>query len=281
MIRVVIDGHVHFWDIARQEDILVVRLRPELQRSYLPKDLWPLITAHGVERVILVQAAPSPEHTRWCLDLAKREERVAGVVGWVDLEAPDVLDVLSAYRAEARFVGIRAMANRMAEPDWLMRQAVRTGFSALARLDLTAELLLRPAHLPACLDLCRALPNLRVVIDHGGSPDIRAGGFQSWATWIAEIGRTPSARLKLSGLIEAAGPGWTVEQLRPFFGHLLEGLGPKRLLFGSNWPVVELAGNYHVWWETVCQLLDAFGLGAAQRGALFGGTATEVYRLPP
>ena len=277
----IIDGHVHFWDIGRREDILIVRLRPELQRDYLPRDLWPLAEAHGVERVILVQAAPSPEHTRWCLDLAKREERVAGVVGWVDLEASDVLDVLSAYRAEARFVGIRAMANRMAEPDWLMRPAVRTGFSALARLDLSAELLLRPVHWRACLDLCRALPDLRVVIDHGGNPDIQAGGFESWATWITEIGRTPSASSKVSGLIHAAGSGWTVEQLRPFFGHLLERLGLKRLMFGSDWPVVNLAGNYHVWWETLCQLMDAFGLGAAERDALFGGTAVDIYRLPP
>jgi L-fuconolactonase len=277
---VIIDGHVHFWDVGRQEDIRIVGLHAELQRSHLPEDLWPLCAARGVERVILIQAAPQAKHTRWCLDLAKREERVAAVVGWVDLEAPDVVDVLSAYKAETKFVGIRAMVNRMPEPDWLMRPAVRAGFSALARLDLTADLLIRPAHLPACLDLCRALPALRVVIDHGGNPDIEAGDFQSWASWITEIGRTPRASSKVSGLLGPSRPARTLEQLKPFFGHLLKCFGPQRLIFGGDWPVVNLAGSYNMWWETFCQLLDAFGLATAERDALFGGTAIEVYRLP-
>jgi L-fuconolactonase len=189
----IIDGHVHFWDMARQEDILIVRLRAELQRNYFPKDLWPLVGAHGVGRVILVQSAPSPDHTRWCLDIAKREEGVAGVVGWVDLEALNVSDVLSAYKAEPRFAGFRAMVNRAPEPDWLLRPAVRHGFAAVSQANLVAELLVRPHHLPACLTLCKALPELRVVIDHGGQPDIQADAWEPWATDIAEIGRATTA----------------------------------------------------------------------------------------
>jgi L-fuconolactonase len=278
---VIIDGHVHFWDMARLEDILIVRLQPRLQRDYLPLDLGPLLRAHGADKAVLVQSAPSPDHTRWCLDIAKREERVASVVGWVDLEAPNASDMLSAYKAEPKFAGIRAMVNRAPEPDWLLRPAVRQGFAAVGQAKLVAELLVRPHHLPACLTLCKALPALRVVIDHGGQPDIQADAWEPWATDIAEIGRATTAACKIAGLAEVAGPGWTAERLKPFFGHLLECFGPERLLFGSNWPVIDLVGDFHAWWEAFHQLLDGFGLGEDERGALLGGTAARVYSIAP
>lgn len=275
----IIDGHVHFWTMARPDDILIVRQQPGLQRDYLPGDLGPLLRACGVDKAVLVQSAPSLDHTRWCLNIAKGEALVAGVVGWVDLEAPNVLDVLSASKVEPKFAGIRAMVNRAPEPDWLLRPAVRHGFAAVSQADLVAELLVLSHQLPACLELCRARPELRAVIDHGGRPDIQGGAFEPWATWIGEIARATTATCKMSGLVELAGPDRNVESLKPFFGHLLECFGPRRLLFGSNWPVVNLAGGYHVWWETLHRLLDDFGLDGVARAALFGGTAAETYRL--
>jgi L-fuconolactonase len=276
---VIIDGHVHFWESARQEDILIVRQRPTLQQDFRPGDLQLLAQPHGVDKVILVEAAPNPEHTRWCLNIARDEAMVAGVVGWVDLEAADVRLRLSELKAEAKCAGVRAKVNRAPEPDWLRRPAVLEGFAAVSQADLVAELLVLSHQLPVCLEVCRALPGLRVVIDHGGQPDIQGNAFEPWASRITEIARTTTATCKISGLIELAGPGWNVERLKPFFGHLLESFGPRRLLFGSNWPVVNVAGDYHAWWDTLQRLLDDFRLAEAERAALLGSTAAGTYRL--
>jgi len=275
----IIDGHVHFWSMARQDDILVVRLQPSLQRDYLPLALEPLLERHGVARAVLIQSAPSLEHARWLLDVARPLDRIGRVIGWADLEAPDVEQVLADLGRDPKFIGIRAMVNRAPEPEWLRRPAVRAGLAAVARSGLVAELLVRPEHLPACLALGTALPELRVVIDHGANPDIRAGASTPWRTDIAEVGRSTSAACKIAGLAELAGPGWTAERLKPVFGHLLEVFGPDRLLFGSNWPVIDLVGDYRAWWEALHGLMDAFGLDGRARAAILGGTAARVYGM--
>jgi L-fuconolactonase len=277
---VLIDGHVHCWSMARQDDILVVRLQPRLQRDYLPSGLEPLLRAHGVGRAVLIQSAPSLAHVRWLLEVARPLPAIARVIGWADLEAPDVEAVLADLRRDPKFIGIRAMVNRAPDPNWLRHPAVRSGFDAVARAGLVAELLMRPAHLGACLELCRALPDLPVVVDHGANPDIRSDAFEPWGADIAEIGRSTSAVCKVAGLAEAAGPSWTVEQLKPFFGHLLEVFGHDRLLFGSNWPVIDLVGDYRAWWDALHRLMEAFGLDGRARKAILGGTAARVYAIP-
>ena len=275
----IIDGHVHLWQTARADDIRIVRQHPTLQRDFLPGDFQLLARAHGVDKMILVEASSSPEHIRWCLDMARNQPMIASVVGWVDLESVDVRRRLSELKVDVKCAGIRAKVNRSPEPDWLLRPAVRDGLAAVGQADMVAELLLLPHHLPACLELSKAIPGLRLVIDHGGQPPIQSGAFEPWASWITKIARSTMATCKMSGLIELAGPDWNVERLKPFFGHLLESFGPRRLLFGSNWPVVNLGGDYHTWWAALQRLLDDFGLGKAERAALLGGTAAEIYRV--
>ncbi len=274
-----VDSHVHCWSMARQDDILVVRLQRSLQRDYLPPALDPLLRAHGVERAVLIQSAPSLDHTRWLLEIAGPLPAIARVIGWADIEAHDLQGVLADLRRDPKFIGIRAMVNRAPDPGWLRRPAVGAGFAAVARAGLVADLLIRPAHLEACLELCRAVPELVVVVDHGANPDIRSDAFEPWGEDIAEIGRSTSAVCKVAGLAEAAGPGWTVERLKPFFGQLLEAFGPERLLFGSNWPVIDLVGDYRAWWDTLHRLMEAFGLDGQARRAVLGGTAARVYRI--
>jgi len=276
----VIDSHVHCWSMTRQDDILIVRLQSSLQQDHLPPNLEPLLQAHGVERAVLIQSAPSLEHVRWLLGIATPLPAIARVIGWADLEAPNVEAVLADLGRDPKFIGVRAMVNRAPDPDWLRRPAVRSGFAAVARAGLVAELLMRPAHLGACLELCRAVPNLPVIIDHGANPDIRSDAFEPWGADIAEIGRSTSAVCKVAGLAEAAGPSWTVEQLKPFFGHLLEMFGPDRLLFGSNWPVINLVGDYRAWWDALHRLMEAFGLDRRAKEAILGGTAARVYAIP-
>jgi L-fuconolactonase len=276
----IIDSHVHFWSMARQDDILVVRLQPSLQRDCSPPALEPLLERHGVARAVLIQSAPSREHARWLLDVARPQDRIARVIGWADLEAPDIDTVLADLARDPKFIGIRAMVNRAPDPDWLRRPAARSGFAALARAGLVGELLIRPAHLGACLELCRAVPDLAVVVDHGANPDIHSDAFEPWATEIAEVGRSTAAVCKACGLAELAGPAWSAERLTPYFGHLLEVFGPDRLLFGSNWPVIDLVGDYRAWWDALHRLMDAFGLDSRARAAILGGTAARVYGIP-
>ena len=147
----------------------------------------------------------------------------------------------------------------------------------IAARGLVFDALIRPLHLPVVLELARRLPALRIVIDHGAKPDIAGGGLQPWAADIARVAVETQAVCKLSGLVTEAAPDWSVADLRPYVEHLLEVFGPQRLMWGSDWPVVELGGGYRRWRDATLDLLR--DLPDASRDAVLGGTAVAIYRL--
>lgn len=275
----VVDAHVHFWDAARGDDILVMRRFPNLRRRATPADLRPLLDASLIDRAVIVQAAPSTDETRYLLSIARELDWIAGVVGWVDLHDADVGAVLAELAANPKFRGVRAMLHRIAEPDWIADAATARGLATLARHDVTLDVTAAPHHLEPLLRAFRGLPELRVVVDHGGTPAIAARAWDDWAPRIAALARDTSVRCKLSGLVEEAAPDWTLEDLLPYAAHLLHCFGPARIIAASNWPVVELAGGHRRWWTTMLALLDRIGLDAEERAQVLGGTAATAYRI--
>jgi L-fuconolactonase len=159
----------------------------------------------------------------------------------------------------------------------MLDPSLEPGLRALVERDLAFDALVHPRHLSRLLELLVRHPDLRAVVDHGAKPEIAAGRFEGWAADLALLARETSACCKLSGLVTEASPGWTPEDLRPYVMHLLECFGPERLLWGSDWPVVKLAGGLERWWATTDELLTE--LGADERAAILGGTAARFYRL--
>ncbi len=275
-----IDAHQHFWRLARGD---YGWLKPELgplYRDFEPADLAPLLARAGIARTIAVQAAPSAAETDHLLALAQRNPAIAGVVGWIDFEAPDALAELERRRANPRLVGLRPMIQDLADERWMLRPALRPVFAALEKHGLAFDALVRPQHLEALVELVERHPGLRVVIDHGAKPAIREGSaWAGRARWeerlrlLAEAG----CSVKLSGLLSEARPGAGFDELAPFVEPLLEEFGPARVLWGSDWPVVLLAGDYQHWWELSLQLLRGLSLGEQAR--VLGGNARDFYRL--
>jgi L-fuconolactonase len=272
-----IDSHQHFWSIARRDyGWLTPDLRP-LYRDFLPDDLTPLLRAAGIERTVVVQAAPTLAETRFLLATARRTDFVAGVVGWVDLAAASAADDLAALAADPLLRGIRPMLQDLSDTDWILQPTCAPGLRAAAQRGLRFDALIRPPHLPVLVRLLERHPDLRVVVDHGAKPNIAAGAFAPWAADVRALAQHDGVYCKLSGLVTEAAPGVTLDELRPYLDCLLECFGAGRLMWGSDWPVVTLASSYDAWWDMTQRYLAP--LSATEREAILGGTAARFYGL--
>ena len=270
-----VDAHHHVWRLDRGD---YGWLTPDLpiHRDYSLDDLRPLLA--DITATVLVQAAPTEAETLYLLQVARDSAGlVRGVVAWTDLAAAEA-PVQVARLARDRLVkGLRPMLQDIPDTAWILRPEVQPALFEMAARGLVFDALIQPRHLPVMLELARWHPTLRIVIDHAAKPDIAGGGLQSWATEMARVARETAAVCKLSGLATEAGPNWRVPDLRPYVDHLLEVFGPQRLLWGSDWPVVDLAGGYARWHDASLELLR--DLPDAARDAVLGGTAVTAYEL--
>ena len=274
-----IDAHHHLWDPSRREyPWMAGDAMDPIRRPYTVDDLRAVTKAAGVHATVLVQTVSSEEETSEFLATAKAEPVIAGVVGWVDLTAPDVADRLAALRELGPLVGIRHQVEEEQDDDWLLRPAVVAGLSAVADAGLAYDLLVRPAQLGAASEVALRLPGLRLVLDHAAKPPIAAGEWEPWASAVAALAERENVVCKLSGLVTAADwSGWEVAHLRRYVDHVLAAFGPARLLFGSDWPVCELAASYELVLDAAISLTAS--LSDAERLAVFEHNAKTAYAL--
>ena len=202
---------------------------------------------------------------------------VRGVVGWVDLAEPDAIATLSALARDPLLKSVRPMLQDMPDPTWILRADVQAALDALPALGVRFDALVKSAQWPALLTMLERNPALDVVIDHAGKPDIAGRGFDSWSRWIRRVAAHPRVHCKLSGLATEAAWDWSVDTLRPYLDHLLECFGASRLIWGSDWPVVELGGGYLRWREATNVLIAQ--LREDERDAILGGNARRFYAL--
>jgi L-fuconolactonase len=278
-----VDTHVHVWDLAVRDQPWTAGL-PALRRSFALSDLAPALARHELGTVVLVQTVCVAAETPELLRLAAGDPRVAGVVGWVKLTAPDVDEQLARLRelpGGAALVGIRHQVQDEADPRWLCRADVRRGLAATARAGLVYELLVRRHQLDAVLETAAALPELTFVLDHGGKPDVSAPPSPPWTGLMAALAARPNVAAKLSGLTSeagAAGAAPSHRELLAGFGEvLLTTFGAERLMFGSDWPVCLLGDGYDATVALAETVLS--GCTSHDHGLVFGGSAQRVYGL--
>jgi L-fuconolactonase len=277
----IIDAHHHVWDPAtRDHGWLADPALAPVRRPFAVSDLAPAAAAAGVGATVLVQVLPSVAETAEFLAVAAAEPLVAGVVGWVDLTAPDVADTIAALRdgpGGGALAGIRHLVQGEENPAWLNRPDVVRGLRAVADAGLAYDLLTLPHQLPAAIDVARALPGLTFVLDHLSKPPVASGALEPWATRVRALAAAPNVVAKLSGLVSEARPDWTVADLRPYAEVALEAFGPDRVMFGSDWPVCLAAATYDQVFAAAAELTA--GLSETERDAVFAGTARRAYRL--
>jgi len=273
-----VDAHHHVWRLERGDYGWLTPALAPIYRDFSLDDLAPLAREAGVGATVLVQAAPTLAETRYLLEIARGSGgTVRGVVGWVDLAAADAPSTLAELARDPLLKSVRPMLQDLADPRWVLRDDVVRALSALPRLGLRFDALVKPAQLAAVVRLGERLPELAAVVDHGAKPAIAEGAWQPWADLVAAAAANPRWHCKLSGLATEAPPDWTPDRLRRYVDHLLDCFGPQRVLWGSDWPVVELAGGYRRWVEATNTLLS--GLSADERDAILGGNARRFYAL--
>ncbi|MBB4907726.1 L-fuconolactonase [Actinophytocola algeriensis] len=274
----IIDAHHHLWEDLTRRDYGWLAGLGAIRRPYTVDDLAEVTPA---DRTILVQTVPTVEETEEFLATAAATPLIAGVVGWLDLTTPDVADRIAALREAPggdTLVGIRHPAQGEADPDWLRRPDVVRGVRAVAEAGLTFDVLVLPPQHQAAIALADAVPGARLVLDHAGKPAIAAGGYAPWAGFLTELAARPNVFCKLSGLVtEADWTKWTVEDLRPYAAHVLTSFGPDRVMFGSDWPVCELAATYAQVYGSARTVTS--DLSPSEQDEVFGGTATRAYPI--
>ena len=274
-----VDTHVHFWD-QRVLPYPWLAEVPAIAGPHTPAELAAERGAPGPDKIVFVECgAPGLDEVRWVEALAAREPRLAGIVAKTAVNAgPATSAAIAEFRRHPLVRGVRYVFQDEPDPDFCARPEFLAGVTELGAAGLSFDVCCRHHQLPAVIRLVQGCPGTRFVLDHAGKPDIRGGQLEPWRTHIGALAALPNVVCKFSGLItEADHGGWTAGQLRPFVDTLLAAFGPARLLFGSDWPVVKLAGSYTRWLDTACALVSHLSL--PDKTAIFRLNAVRVYRL--
>jgi L-fuconolactonase len=274
-----IDAHQHYWKIERGDyDWMSAPAVAPIRRDFLPRDLAPELARHGIDRTIVVQAAATVAETDFLLGLADENPSIAGVVGWLDVEAPDFAQVLADYAHRPAFLGIRPMLQDLPDDRFLVRPRVLEHLRELERNRRRLELLVQSRHLPVVVEALGVLPDIRAVVDHCAKPDLRGGTLDEWRAGITRVAEHPNVVCKLSGLVTEAEPGSAASVFAPVIEHVLSVFGPDRLLFGSDWPVCTLAASYDRVLAVLGEVLGA-RLSSDFEQKLFGENAARFYGI--
>ncbi len=272
-----IDSHQHFWSYNATDYVWMTEAHQPLRRDFLPADLHPLLDRAGIDGTIAVQARQMIRETEWLLGLADQDPRILGVVGWLPLSEPTLPDLLAEWAERPKIVGFRHVVHDEPDPDFILRPDFNRGVSALAKYRRCYDILIFARHLPQTLRFADMHEDLTLIVDHIAKPAIRRAVFdQPWADGIRELARRPHVHCKLSGMMtEVHDPVWDIDTMRPYVDTILEAFGPERIMFGSDWPVSLLGGQYQHWVDTVAALTST--LSQTEQQAIMGGTAARCY----
>jgi L-fuconolactonase len=271
-----IDSHQHFWEFDPAQYPWITDKLARIGRSFLPPDLEPELKAAGLDGCIAVQARQTLEENRFLLGLADRYPFIKGVVGWVDLRADDVERQLEECAGHPRFVGVRHVAQDEADDRFLVGKEFLRGISKLKQFDLAYDILIFPKQLPAAIELVNKFPEQRFVLDHIAKPKIREQVMEPWQTHIRELAKAANVTCKVSGMVtEAKWDGWREENFGRYLDVVAEAFGFERLMYGSDWPVCLLAGEY----RQVHRIVDAWLKTNNGAPGVWGENCSRFYKL--
>ena len=277
-----IDTHVHCWD-RTQIPYPWLDGFPAIAGRHTPVELRAEAGGRFPARILFVQGdcdrAHAFEEVRAAEALADAEPAIGGIVAFAPMDrGAETVAALDRLRARPLLRGVRHLIQGEDDPDFCRRPAFIAGVRAAGARGLSFDICVKHPQLASAVDLARACPGTSLILDHAGKPDIRGRLLDPWRADLAALARLPHVVCKLSGLVTEADPtAWTVDDLRPYFEHLVSCFGPTRLLFGSDWPVVKLAASYPRWLDAALTLLNP--LPTADRDAVLAGNARRVYRL--
>jgi len=274
-----IDTHMHFWTLAMERSY-ALWMTPDLKvlyRDYAPRDARPLMEASGVEGCVLVSAGSTAEELGYLLGLADGHDFIRGVVGWVDMLAPDAIRNLEQWARSPVLKGIRPYLQDLPEDDWILRPELDGLVRRLPELGLRFDALIKPRHILNTVRFVERYPDLPVIVDHMAKPMINGGELISWARDMERFRPLDHVHCKLSGILTEDGPEWTPERVQPYLETVIDIFGPDRLVFGSDWPVVNLVADYRRWVDVVAAALEH--MTPADQQKVWASNAERFYGL--
>jgi L-fuconolactonase len=274
-----IDAHHHLWRYSAAEYGWITPEMKVIRRDFLPADLEPLMHHFGIEGTVAVQARQTLEETTWLLGLSEKHPLIRGVVGWVPLtEGAGVKRSLERFAAHKRLRAVRHVVQDEPDPQYILRKDFNEGVSALREFGLRYDILIFERHLPAAIEFVDRHPNQTFILDHIAKPRIKDRIISPWDRNMRELAKRQNVYCKLSGMITEADPRhWTAEGLQPYIDVVIGAFGSRRVMYGSDWPVMLLAGDYERWYRTV--RLAIAKLSLAEQDRIMGETAAEAYGI--
>ncbi|MEZ0182333.1 amidohydrolase [Flavobacterium oncorhynchi] len=272
-----IDSHQHFWKFDPVRDSWIDESMSEIQRDFLPKDLLPLLAENKFSGCVAVQASQSEDETNFLVDLASKNDFIEGIVGWVDLRADNISERLRRFSSNKTIKGFRHVVQGEVD-DFMFRKDFRNGISALKEFDFTYDILIFHRQLPAAISLVKDFPNQKFVIDHIAKPDIKSGSIDSWKKGIEEIAKYNNVWCKISGMVtEADWENWTPEDLKPYLDVIFENFSTEKILYGSDWPVLNIASDYKEVVKTLEDYISKFSI--EDQNKIWFKNAVSFYNL--
>ena len=274
----VIDSHQHFWVYEAEKHAWIDDDMKVIRKNFLPEDLKTIYQENGIGGCVAVQADQTLAETDFLLDLAQKNDFIKGIVGWVDLRASNIESVLGKYSHFQKLKGFRHVVQGEADHNFMLRPDFLNGIAALEKYNFTYDILIFPHQLGAALELVKRFPKQKLIIDHIAKPYIKDGFYDGWATLMKAISEYPNVYCKLSGMTtEADYNNWTPKQIEPYMQLVLDAFGANRILFGSDWPVCLVAGNYTKTKELVTNFIAK--LSTKDQASIMGANAMQFYNL--
>ncbi len=278
MASVRIDSHHHFWKYTAKEYDWISNDMSVIRRDFLPPHLAAEIKRAGIDGVVSVQARQTVEETRFLLDFAAKNPFIKGVVGWVPLVEKNAAQQIEGFHGHPKLRGFRHVIQGEPDDNYILRADFNEGIKALHHWGYTYDILIYEKHLPQSIEFVDRHPQQVFIVDHIAKPVIKNDSITAWAKNIREMARRPNVFCKVSGMVtEADWKKWTPGQLQPYFDTVLEAFTPRRLMFGSDWPVSLVASSYSRWVQTVEAAYAR--LSADEKALIFGKTAQAAYDL--
>ena len=274
----IIDSHQHFWNYEPEKHSWIDDEMSVIRRDFLSDDLQKVFDENGVDACVAVQADQTTEETDFLISIAENNNFIKGVVGWVELRSESIEEDLLKYKKYEIVKGFRHVVQGEQDHNFMLRPEFLNGIELLGKYNLCYDILIFPHQLVAALELVNKFPNQKFVIDHIAKPYIKDGFFEGWAVMMREIAKNQKVYCKISGMItEADYKTWTPEQVHPYMKLVLESFGAGRVMYGSDWPVCLVAGNYSIVKALVTDFIS--DLSQEQQNAIMGGNAAKFYNL--
>ncbi|MFT4203542.1 MAG: amidohydrolase family protein [Chitinophagaceae bacterium] len=273
-----IDSHNHFWQYDAIRDSWIADDMNVVRRDFLPEDLEPVLKECNIDGTVAVQASCSEAETEFLLNLARQNDFIRGIVGWVDLKGADIEERLSHYSKEKKVKGFRHILQMEDVEGYLNNKNFLHGISLLDKYGFTYDILVYHYQLKYVEAFVEHFPSQRFVVDHLAKPDIKTGAVGIWGKEITALAKHDNVYCKISGMVtEADWKEWNPEHLKPYLDVAVQAFGTDRILFGSDWPVCLVAASYKDWLKV---LEDYFADFSSDENAnIFGGNASRLYRL--